>query len=51
VILPCDALLAGDSDEAARACADHLAQSVRTILRTGFRGAGDTELNNLDLLA
>jgi DNA-binding GntR family transcriptional regulator len=47
----CDALLAGDSDEAARACADHLAQSVRTIFRTVLRGSGDPDVDGLDLLA
>ena len=47
----CDALLAGDPDEAARACADHLAPSVRTIFRTVLRGSGDPPLDDLDLLA
>jgi len=37
----CDALLAGDADEAAAAIAEHLAQSVRTIFRNLANGPGD----------
>lgn len=44
----CDALLAGDADEAARACAEHLAQGVRTIFRTVLHESTGTDL---DLLA
>jgi DNA-binding GntR family transcriptional regulator len=47
----CDALLAGDSNEAGRACAHHLAQSLSTIFRTLRQGSTDTELDDLDLLA
>ncbi|MCW2699346.1 MAG: Transcriptional regulator, GntR family [Blastococcus sp.] len=35
-----DALLAGDADEAASACTDHLARSVDTILATLLSGPG-----------
>jgi DNA-binding GntR family transcriptional regulator len=42
----CDALLAGDADEAAAAIADHLAQSLRTIFRNLAHGPGA----GLDLL-
>ncbi|WP_204693826.1 GntR family transcriptional regulator [Geodermatophilus bullaregiensis] len=42
----CDALLAGDADEAASAIAAHLAQSVRTIFADLTRGAGE----DLDVL-
>ena len=42
----CDALLAGDADEAAAAIAEHLAQSLQTIFRNLARGPGD----GLDLL-
>jgi DNA-binding GntR family transcriptional regulator len=42
----CDALLAGDADEAAAAMAEHLAQSVRTIFRNLAQGPAD----GLDLL-
>jgi DNA-binding GntR family transcriptional regulator len=45
----CDALLAGDAEEAAAACAEHLAQSVRTIFRTALAGRPDAAA--LDLLA
>jgi DNA-binding GntR family transcriptional regulator len=46
----CDALLAGDAEEAAAACADHLAQSLRTIVSTLALGAGSGLLDDLDLL-
>ena len=36
----CDALLAGDADEAAAAITDHLAQSLRTIFRNLAQGPG-----------
>jgi DNA-binding GntR family transcriptional regulator len=42
-----DAVLAGDADEAAAACADHLAAGVRTIFATLAAGADA----DLDLLA
>ena len=42
----CDALLAGDADEAAAANAEHLAQSLRTIFRNLAHGPGE----DLDLL-
>jgi DNA-binding GntR family transcriptional regulator len=42
----CDALLAGDADEAAAAIADHLAQSLATI----FRNLVSTPSDGLDLL-
>ena len=42
----CDALLAGDAEEAAAAIAEHLAQSLQTIFRNIARGPGD----GLDLL-
>jgi DNA-binding GntR family transcriptional regulator len=42
----CDAILAGDADEAAAAIADHLAQSLRTIFRNLAQGFG----GGLDLL-
>jgi DNA-binding GntR family transcriptional regulator len=42
----CDALLAGDADEAAAAIAEHLAQSLQTIFRNLARGPGE----GLDLL-
>jgi DNA-binding GntR family transcriptional regulator len=42
----CDAILAGDADEAAAAIADHLAQSLRTIFRNLAQGLG----GGLDLL-
>jgi DNA-binding GntR family transcriptional regulator len=42
----CDALLAGDADEAAAAIAEHLTQSLRTIFRNLAQGPGD----GLDLL-
>ncbi|WP_448627847.1 GntR family transcriptional regulator [Geodermatophilus sp. URMC 64] len=45
----CDALLAGDAEEAAAACREHLAQGVRTIFRTALAGQGDADA--LDLLA
>jgi DNA-binding GntR family transcriptional regulator len=44
----CDALLAGDAGRAAAACAEHLAQSLRTIVSTLVAGAG--LLDELDLL-
>ena len=37
----CDALLAGDADDAAAAIAEHLAQSLRTIFRNLAEGPGD----------
>jgi DNA-binding GntR family transcriptional regulator len=37
----CDALLAGDADEAASAIAEHLTQSVQTIFRNLAHGPGD----------
>jgi DNA-binding GntR family transcriptional regulator len=37
----CDALLAGDADEAAAAIADHLAESLRTIFRNLTSGPGE----------
>jgi DNA-binding GntR family transcriptional regulator len=37
----CDALLAGDADEAAAAITEHLAQSLQTIFRNLARGPGD----------
>jgi DNA-binding GntR family transcriptional regulator len=37
----CDALLAGDADEAADAIAEHLAQSLRTIFRNLAGGPGE----------
>ena len=37
----CDALLAGDADEAAAAIAEHLAQSLRTIFRNLATGPGE----------
>jgi DNA-binding GntR family transcriptional regulator len=37
----CDALLAGDADEAAAAIAEHLAQSLRTIFRNLAQGPGE----------
>ncbi len=37
----CDALLAGDADEAAAAVAEHLTQSLRTIFRNLAHGSGD----------
>ena len=37
----CDALLAGDADEAAAAIAEHLAQSLATIFRNLAQGPGD----------
>lgn len=40
----CDALLAGDADEAAAACADHLTQSVRTIVGSLTSGRADVDL-------
>ncbi|HEX2072313.1 MAG TPA: GntR family transcriptional regulator [Geodermatophilus sp.] len=40
----CDAVLDGDRDGAAAACADHLAQSVRTIFRTLLAGPGGLDL-------
>jgi DNA-binding GntR family transcriptional regulator len=42
----CDAVLAGDADEAAAAIAEHLAQSVRMIFRNLAEGSSDV----LDLL-
>jgi DNA-binding GntR family transcriptional regulator len=45
----CDALLAGDGDQAADACREHLAESVRMIFRTALAGQGETDA--LDLLA
>jgi DNA-binding GntR family transcriptional regulator len=42
----CEAILAGDADEAAAAIADHLAQSLRTIFRNLAQGFG----GGLDLL-
>jgi DNA-binding GntR family transcriptional regulator len=42
----CDAILAGDADEAAAAIAEHLAQSLRTIFRNLAQGLG----GGLDLL-
>ncbi|SNR30647.1 GntR family transcriptional regulator [Blastococcus mobilis] len=42
----CDALLAGDPDEAAAAITEHLAESLRTIFRNLASGPGD----GLDLL-
>jgi DNA-binding GntR family transcriptional regulator len=42
----CDALLAGDADEAAAAIAEHLAQSLQTIFRNLAHGPGA----GLDLL-
>ena len=42
----CDALLAGDADEAAAAIAEHLAQSLATI----FRNLAATPATGLDLL-
>jgi DNA-binding GntR family transcriptional regulator len=36
----CDALLAGDAEEAAAACTEHLAQSLRTIVATLVDGDG-----------
>jgi DNA-binding GntR family transcriptional regulator len=42
----CDALLAGDADQAAAAIAEHLTQSLRTIFRNLAHGPGD----GLDLL-
>lgn len=43
----CDALLAGNADEAAAGCREHLAQSVRTIFRTALADPAAV----LDLLA
>jgi DNA-binding GntR family transcriptional regulator len=40
----CDALLAGDADEAAAACADHLAHGLRTIVTRLVEGTGDLDL-------
>jgi DNA-binding GntR family transcriptional regulator len=37
----CDALQAGDADEAADAIAEHLAQSLRTIFRNLAGGPGE----------
>jgi DNA-binding GntR family transcriptional regulator len=45
----CDALLAGDAEEAATTCADHLAQGLRTIVARLVEGAGAADL--LDPLA
>ncbi len=42
----CDALLAGDADEAAAAIADHLAESLRTI----FRNLAGAPPDGLELL-
>jgi DNA-binding GntR family transcriptional regulator len=47
----CDALLAGNADEAARACVEHLAEGLRTIFQTVLRGSSDTQRDRLDLLA
>jgi len=47
----CDALLAGDADEAARACSHHLAEGLRTIFQTVLHGSTDTPPDRLDLLA
>jgi DNA-binding GntR family transcriptional regulator len=47
----CDALLAGDADEAARACVEHLAEGLRTIFQTVLHGSSDTPRDRLDLLA
>ncbi|SDX92267.1 transcriptional regulator, GntR family [Modestobacter sp. DSM 44400] len=41
----CDAVLTGDRAEAASACADHLAQSVRTIFATVLDGPGDRSMD------
>jgi DNA-binding GntR family transcriptional regulator len=46
----CDALLAGDAEAAGTACAEHLTQSLRTIVRTLVQGAGSGLLDDLDLL-
>ena len=43
----CDALLAGDVEQAAAAAADHLAESVRTIFRTLAEGAVTDSLDVL----
>jgi DNA-binding GntR family transcriptional regulator len=40
----CDALLAGDADEAAAACAEHLAQGLRTIVARLVDGDGELDL-------
>ena len=40
----CDALLAGDPDDAAAACADHLAQGLRTIVARLVEGPGELDL-------
>jgi len=45
----CDAILAGDADEAAAACADHLRQSLRAIVETLARDAAGGLLDDLDL--
>ena len=37
----CDALLAGDADEAASAITEHLTQSLETIFRNLARGPGE----------
>jgi DNA-binding GntR family transcriptional regulator len=40
----CDALLAGDADEAAAACAEHLRQGLQTIVARLVEGTADLEL-------